>query len=607
MGQTSLYWNARLQETENLQVLKNLSTLLAPRGSQFARDVCAKAMRGEWDDLVGMEFPQYDSYTQSDVSKLITDRQVFALFQKNASIPTSVDKEEVAWREFQRAEAVCKETNAFFRALQRHPSFSPWPSPRESSGFDPVPSFIRTLLRARRDVRRVLGEAPPKVEDLQVRFGPGATSGIRKKEASWQAKLAQTPTCSRELEMSIYFDHLCRSMPHWLDCHGEPVTQLEEDGTWSFGYDIDVALSVSHLQFVPKNAKTHRAIVVQPTLNSMLQAAVGDWMTKRLRSVGVDIRDQTKNQRAAREGSLTGRLATLDLKSASDMIARELVKFLVGEEWYYFLSSISCFSVKYNTTQLTLEKMSSMGNGYTFPLETLIFWSVARAASQHPGDVLAYGDDLVCNVDDVEAVSTALIQCGFEISKTKSYWSGCFRESCGADYYNGIDIRPVYVKEHLTWTDLFRLHNWFYRQYDCEVSDFLCAQIPESLRIFGPDGYGDGHLLTRDPPYRRNREMRRCGYGGFKFDTYREIGMSHPNLYPGDYVTPLYAIYCVEDQPDDASLFEELKAVRSKMIRSVSWPERTQEKNHDRLGRVMWPLPGTTGVYELVSIYTLSW
>jgi hypothetical protein len=127
------------------------------------------------------------------------------------------------------------------------------------------------------------------------------------------------------------------------------------------------------LEFVPKNAKTFRSTVTEPVLNGLTQLAIGDFLFDRLKRSGLDLRDQTRNQRLALEGSLTGALATLDLSSASDTISRELVYHLLPLEWAHFLGLSRTGHIKYRGQRYTLEKFSSMGNGYTFPLESLIF------------------------------------------------------------------------------------------------------------------------------------------------------------------------------------------------------------------------------------------
>jgi hypothetical protein len=113
---------------------------------------------------------------------------------------------------------------------------------------------------------------------------------------------------------------------------------------------------------------------------------------------------------------------------------------------------------------LKYEKFSSMGNGYTFELETLIFWGlcmgVCRELELEPSQVLVYGDDIVVPVAAYELLSEVLTFCGFTLNSKKSFGSGPFRESCGKDYFLGADVRPFFLKEiPYEIETLFRLCN----------------------------------------------------------------------------------------------------------------------------------------------------
>jgi len=233
-----------------------------------------------------------------------------------------------------------------------------------------------------------------------------------------------------------------------------------------------------------------------------------------------------------------------------------------------------------------------MGNGYTFPLETLIFWAIARTCVRSGGIVSVYGDDIIVPSEDYEQLCYVLRAAGFSPNKTKSFSTGPFRESCGADYFYGIDIRPTYVKDVISVETLYVLHNFFYRASRLEEANYLHDLIPDHLRLYGPDGYGDGHLLRDDPgPYlTRTRRLKRSGWGGFLFRSFRRIGTKNISLYPGDYITPLYVLYVRGDNPDIIShVFGG---------QPLSTPMEFAED-----GRPLYDRRGTAG-YEEVSIYT---
>jgi hypothetical protein len=308
------------------------------------------------------------------------------------------------------------------------------------------------------------------------------------------------------------------------------------------------------LSFVPKDAKIHRSIVVEPALNSMVQRGIGRLLKEKLRSQGVDLYDQTRNQRLARVGSLDGSLATIDLSSASDTLSRELVYELLPLDWAIFLNYSRTSEVKYKGNLIQLEKWSSMGNGYTFELESMIFYALAFGVCRDLGlptqSISVYGDDIIVPVEAYTRLRRVLEFCGFTVNNQKSFYSGPFRESCGKDYLSGIDVRPIYVKDLLTYRDLYRLHNFFYSQYDDESCELVLKYIPLHLRLYGPDDerYGHGHLWSREfckKPYKRAR-----GWGGFVFDTYTLKPTRCFRPLPGDYILPVYSIYAFGSAED---------------------------------------------------------
>lgn len=585
-------WLSEMPYQETLQILDDLGLRMASKAGGVGALLAGYILRRDYASIVEYEV----DYTEDwDVLQLLYVRQILGLYSKLEPLDLNTDKEAVAFRKFVQAEQQCLATNQFFRGVVRNRVSLP-------------PDVVVPFFRARRKIARVLGDVPT-VESLVLRFGPKSTASIRKSRASFQAKLAETPTCSDELLHSYFFPGLLRSMPGWLNCH-QVDEYIDEEG-----YEVakvDVCVSKSRLEFVPKNAKTFRSIDVQPTLNTLVQGAIGDYMSERLRMVGVSVRDQAPNQRAARKGSIDNSLSTIDLQSASDTVSRELVRALLPSEWYSLLQGANCGTTVYKglglDLELPLEKFSSMGNGFTFPLETLIFWALTSSVCEDEvGQVLAYGDDIICPSSRYNDVVRILGVCGFTVNTAKSFHVGAFRESCGADYYNGIDVRPYYQKTLITGETLFTMHNYFYRHLDFEMAAAVLGYIPEPLRLFGPDGYGDGHLLGEWPSY-RTREIRRSGFGGVLFDSFRRCSREAISIYPGDYVTPLYSIYRKGGRNDVSPIPYWTLRWRETLPRTLDWVkhyERPDEVKCNAQGRPCWPVPGADA-YEKISIYTFS-
>jgi len=99
-----------------------------------------------------------------------------------------------------------------------------------------------------------------------------------------------------------------------------------------------------------------------------------------------------------------------------------------------------------------LEQFSSMGNGFTFELETLIFWAITSHSCESTGSsgkVYVFGDDIICESRSVTAVTAALRFFGFTLNEDKSFADGHFKESCGGDFWDGRPVRPFFLKESL--------------------------------------------------------------------------------------------------------------------------------------------------------------
>lgn len=200
----------------------------------------------------------------------------------------------------------------------------------------------------------------------------------------------------------------------------------------------------NRVEFVPKNYKTDRTIACEPEGAVALQLAFDRFTKMRLRKFGIDLSDQSRNQDLAREGSIYDNLSTIDLSMASDTVSFNAVALLLPNDWLTFLKrnraefgggSVDC---KY-------AKFSSMGNGATFALETLIFFSACKAVGSKRCSV--YGDDIIIEAELTCDLIKLLGFLGFVVNEDKSFTSGPFRESCGGNYYAGCDITPFYVRE----------------------------------------------------------------------------------------------------------------------------------------------------------------
>jgi len=250
---------------------------------------------------------------------------------------------------------------------------------------------------------------------------------------------------------------------------------------------------------------TDRPIAIGPTVNVLLQKGIGNFIRSKLKRIGLDLRrSQTKHRELAKKASIDGSLATVDLRSASDTISWRAVIDLLPFDWFDMLDK--CRSKEYciDGNWYPYQKFSAMGNGYTFELETLIFYSLAFSVTKYLGldtnDVSVYGDDIILPNEATPLLYRVLESFGFMINKEKSFCSGPFRESCGGDFFSGTDVRGFYVKERLSLRDIVRFRNYLYRSGWRYVLPKTWSHLRFLLKDYenllaGPDDGTDDHIV----------------------------------------------------------------------------------------------------------------
>lgn len=254
--------------------------------------------------------------------------------------------------------------------------------------------------------------------------------------------------------------------------------------------------------FVPKTAATHRSVAVEPLLNGFLQKGVDKWMRNALKRVGLDLSNQLTNCEWARQGSLSDGdddgWVTIDLSAASDSISTEVVRHLLPYDWFILLDALRSKYYRFDEgatdTVRKYEKFASMGNGFCFPLETLLFAAVCHSASGGSANVdfRVYGDDIIVKRKHAARVLELLSEAGFKVNVDKTFLEGPFRESCGADFWRGEDVRPFTLDFALdSLQSLFKFLNLSRRNVRCstlldKARSYIMGVIPLDLQFVRP-------------------------------------------------------------------------------------------------------------------------
>ena len=482
---------ARLFEIE-VGVFKRLARAV---NSPFAHEQLKRVEEGNWLGIATAPMPDTASESFPD------DYLLQQVFRKNPKMPINVDRKAAAIDKWKVAEAACRNTNDLIRLCQT--DFAQ--QQRASLAIHP-----EVLSGIRRTIKKVLGPLDTRalqVIEAKTRFGPGATFHCAGKDLTpnkkLQSKIGLTPSLVK------FVGSL------------EPYAWL----TTTSGYALTRG---SRACTVSKDALTDRFIAIEPALNMRWQLGIGGFIRQRLKSVfSLDLDNQADVNRALVRVAEALGLATIDLESASDSVALLLVRYLFPHDWVRLLEAFRSPEMLVDGQWLQLEKISSMGNGFTFELETLLFFAVAKQFEEKPA---VFGDDIIVPQACAADVIRTLNVLGFSVNRKKTFLAGSFFESCGVDVWRGQDVRPFYLKKGEDETDLtssiIRMVNSIRRYASSRYSDHGCdsrflpawlyahARSEDASRTFIPNGMGDdGVVRNRDEC---NPVKLPYGWQGFK-------------------------------------------------------------------------------------------
>lgn len=432
---------------------------------------------------------QYEEFEQLlDLPKVLDERDpnqfrldnlASEILRKSPNLPIALDRKKAALASFYEAEVICKSTNEriFSSRDNRLGVMGAW-----------IQSCVGWLTSS-------------DVESIERSFshGPGSTFNISGTDMVNSDKYRSCISLTSDL------------IPYYKHVLGKRWHDYAPDNLVCFG---------NKFRTVPKNAKTDRGICIEPTMNVYIQKGIGSFIRKKLMRFGVNLNDQGRNQHLASIAHVES-LATIDLSMASDTLSLSVVYRLLPDRWFELLDlTRSKCTLLPDGTLINLEKFSSMGNGFTFELESLIFSAIVFTTvpqkEHHMCSV--YGDDIIVPQAYANDVLSALKLLGFEVNQQKSFLAGSFFESCGQDFLNGYPVRSFYLRNQSRISILDRfgtlnaIRNWS-KVPDSDICDptlkrtweRILTTLPERLRnIFrGPPELGDTVILSDPSEYRR--------------------------------------------------------------------------------------------------------
>lgn len=297
---------------------------------------------------------------------------------------------------------------------------------------------------------------------------------------------------------------------------------------------------------VPKTFDTARTICPNTVIDGFLSSALEKHLVKVLKdSVNIDIAVQQKvHRKLVKYASKTGLLTTLDLKKASDMFSIPFMRRVLPSQWYRLIKSLRVKRYNCDGSVVPAISFMSMGIGYTFPLQTMLFYaiilSVKNLLFEHDGirtrgTISVYGDDCIFPTSMSSIVFQTMRDMGFIVNEDKTFSTGKFRESCGCDCYDGVDVRPIMLK----WDDdvsfienVYKFYNKFFaKHHECvfpSLKKFLLSELQmhtAKIHVIPLDypetsGIRIEHLSCRMETY----------FGSFEFhepEFYPELDLTH--------------------------------------------------------------------------------
>jgi hypothetical protein len=384
--------------------------------------------------------------------------------------------------------------------------------------------LCEVLHLAKRKISTLLGPFRWRHVFDKMAFGPGATQETKGQISLFKKYAASAVSATKARAIA---SHTVGFNPHWYEA---------QTGTFPDGPCCLLGIVTedsSSLTFVPKSAKTDRAIAIEHGLNIYIQKGIGAVIRKRLKGVDIDLDDQSVNQDASQR-AYRERLATIDLSMASDTVSCALVEELLPEDWLSALDSVRSQVTRYRGETFVNNKFSSMGNGFTFELESMLFWAIASATQDifqtERRLTLVYGDDIIVPQECAETLMAVLKFCGFAVNVEKTFVAGSFYESCGEHWFLGHDVSPFYIKEELDGVeDFFNTYNQIlacFQRFGVTPSASgkrrVLGCVIRSVRpvyrfcvpiYWGADsGFHESEYISR-PPFRQLRS----GWEGFRF------------------------------------------------------------------------------------------
>lgn len=213
-------------------------------------------------------------------------------------------------------------------------------------------------------------------------------------------------------------------------------SESKDAGFQTFRYklltDVLTIVRGSRSSTVPKNCTAVRFINVEPLCNVILQRCLALSLRSVLEQLGNSLETGQSDHKTMIADS---RYSTIDFSNASDSVVNSLIDF-------FFPAKVSRKLAQYRSPMVLIDgafhvpnKLSSMGNGFTFEVMTVLLLAIARTLDD---TARVYGDDVVIHSLVAEQFVRSCNDICFKINPKKTFIHSKFRESCGAFYHDDV-------------------------------------------------------------------------------------------------------------------------------------------------------------------------
>lgn len=309
-----------------------------------------------------------------------------------------------------------------------------------------------------------------------------------------------------------YIAKMMGSPPASVRCKHGPGATAEKLRGWDKYLSVDYSPhNPIRMVDVPKDALKRRLIGIEPCASQFMQQGLARALRRtNMFRAHVCLQDQMKHVKFASVSLASSDFrATLDLSDASDRIPPSLVEYLLPD-WYQTLAFFTSSSAQLPSGErIPLGMMATMGNGFCFELETLIFLLVAGlVVSKDRGIPLSaglrlvkvYGDDIILPDSQQLAFRETAYRMGWVISEGKSSRTPHFLETCGY-YIDAVGARKR-LAPSLQCTKDGELNLTYHqaRELSRSLSDLWFDEAADALLL----EYG-----RRDSAVRWNKDLQR--------------------------------------------------------------------------------------------------